>query len=176
MDELRNFPRSPRTNVSALFWEHAAGGSRNYWYWNEQLNKKVLEYQLGNNPPRSARAYALESIAFYDTMVACFDAKYTYWAIRPFQLDPTFQPLFTTPNHPSYPAAHACLSIAAAETLAYLFPRDASQVIELAEQAGESRIWAGIHYRSDVVTGLQLGRNVVNKIIQLAETDGSQGP
>jgi hypothetical protein len=176
MAELRNFQRTPRTNVTALFWEHAAGGARNYWYWNEQLSKKVLEYPLGSNPPRAARAYALESIAFYDTVVACFDAKYTYWAIRPFQLDPTFQPLFTTPNHPSYPAAHACLSNAAAETLAYLFPGDASQFSELAGQAGESRIWGGIHYRSDVLTGQQLGQNVANKVIQLAETDGSQVP
>jgi hypothetical protein len=72
----------------------------------------------------------------------------TYWAIRPFQLDPDVKPLFTTPNHPSYPAAHACSSIAVATVLGYLFPRDAKDFATLGERAAESRIWAGIHYRS----------------------------
>jgi hypothetical protein len=174
MEELRNFERTPKSNAVALYWEWGSGGTRNYVNWNEQLSRKLLEYQLGDNPPLSARAYALESIAFYDAMVACFDAKYTYWAIRPFQLDSTFQTVFPTPNHPSYPAAHSCLSTAAAETMAYLFPREGSTFLELAEQAGESRIWAGIHYRSDILAGTQLGQDVANKVIGIAENDGSQ--
>jgi len=174
LEELRNFERTPKSNAVALYWEWGSGGTRNYVNWNEQLSRKLLEYQLGDNPPLSARAYALESIAFYDAMVACFDAKYTYWAIRPFQLDSTFQTVFPTPNHPSYPAAHSCLSTAAAEMMAYLFPREGSTFLELAEQAGESRIWAGIHYRSDIVSGTQLGRDVANKVIGIAENDGSQ--
>ena len=110
---LENFPRTPKTNADALFWEYASGGTRNYSFWNEQANKKILEYRLDSDPPRAARAYTLESIAAYDSGVACWDAKYTYWAIRPFQLDPTLQTTFPTPNHPSYPAAHGCFSSAA---------------------------------------------------------------
>jgi hypothetical protein len=63
-------------------------------------------------------------VAYHDSVVACWDAKYIYWSMRPFQLDPEFKPLFTTPNHPSYPAAHSCASCAAGELLAWLFPRD----------------------------------------------------
>jgi len=38
--------------------------------------------------------------------------------------------------------------------LAYLFPRDAEFFNSLANEAAESRLWAGIHYRSDLVAGL----------------------
>jgi hypothetical protein len=40
-------------------------------------------------------------------MVACWDAKYTYWPIRPFRLNPEFKPLLTTPNRPGYSSAHS---------------------------------------------------------------------
>jgi len=168
---LNNFQRTPKTNADALFWEYGSGGTRNYWFWNEQTNKKILEYRLDADPPRAARAYALESIAMYDSAVACWDAKYTYWAIRPFQLDPSLKTVFPTPNHPSYPAAHGCLSSAAADALSYLFPRDAQTLNALADEAGQSRIWAGIHFPTDVRVGLALGRSVAQKVIDLAQSD-----
>jgi len=171
---LKDFPRTPKSNADALFWEYASGGTRNYWFWNEQANKKILEYRLDADPPRAARAYALESIAAYDSGVACWDAKYAYWAIRPFQLDPTLTTVFPTPNHPSYPAAHGCFSSAAAGTLAYLFPRDAETLNALADQAGQSRIWAGIHFPTDVRVGLALGRSVAQRVIDLAQGDELQ--
>jgi hypothetical protein len=129
---------------------------------------------LDSNSPRSVRAYALLYITRYDVSVACFDAKYAYWAIRPFQLDPTFQTLFPTPNHPSYPAAHACVSTASADIMSYLFPEHSADFQAIAQDAGESRIWAGIHYRSDIDSGDALGHNVGQKVIELAQNDGSQ--
>lgn len=174
LDELKNIQRTPKMNVDAFFNEYAAGGARNYWFWNEQAGKKLLEYRLDDNLPRAARVYALFSIAYYDSAVACWDAKYAYWAVRPFQLDPAFQPIFKTPNHPSYPAAHACLSNTAAEILAHLFPADAETFRALAQVAGESRIWAGIHFRSDVDAGADLGRAVAQKVIDRAQNDGTQ--
>ncbi len=80
---LKDVPRTPKTNADVSFYEFAAGGTRNYWLWNEQTSRKILEYRLDSDPPRSARAHALESIAGYDSGVACWDAKCTYWAIRP---------------------------------------------------------------------------------------------
>jgi hypothetical protein len=121
--ELKSFARTPQTNNEALFWEAAVGGLRAHQYWNEQLSKKTLEYRLNENPPRAARAFALPFITLYDAAIACWEAKYVYWAIRPVQLDPEVKPLFSTPNHPSYPAAHACSSIAVTKVLGYLFPR-----------------------------------------------------
>jgi membrane-associated phospholipid phosphatase len=173
LSELKQFQRTPLSNSIASFWEGAAGGPRFFQYWNQQIGMKLLEHALGADPPRAARAYALVNITLYDTGIACWDAKYAYWAIRPFQLDPSFKPLFTTPNHPSYPAAHGCFSTAAAAILGYLFPRDAAAFDALARQANESRIWAGIHYRSDTVAGRNLGLAVANKVIERARQDGA---
>ena len=172
--ELKNFPRTPQTNNEALFWEAAVGGLRAHQYWNEQLGKKTLEYRLDNDPPRAARAFVLPYVTLYDAGIACWEAKYTYWAIRPFQLDPEVKPVFATPNHPSYPAAHACSSIAITRVLGYLFPPDAAAFAALGERAAESRIWAGIHYRSDIDAGRQLAHGVADKVIERASKDGSQ--
>ncbi len=174
MEELRTFERTPLTNAQALFWEWGAGGRRNYWFWGEIADRLVLESDLDDNAPRAARAYALVNIAGYDAMVACWDAKYTYWAIRPAQLDPEFQTTFPTPAHPGYPSAHSCLSAAQAQTMAHLFPTAVAQLTALADEAGESRIWAGIHFRSDVTAGLALGEDVAEAVIAHAQNDGSQ--
>ena len=170
--ELKNFPRTPQTNNEALFWEAAVGGLRAHQYWNEQLSKKTLEYRL-DDPPRAARAFVLPFVTLYDAGIACWEAKYTYWAIRPFQLDPEVKPVFATPNHPSYPAAHACSSISITRVLGYLFPRDAEALAALGERAAESRVWAGIHYRSDIVAGRQLAFAVANRVIERAMQDGA---
>jgi choline dehydrogenase-like flavoprotein len=60
------------------------------------------------------------------------------------------------PNHPSYPAAHGCGDGAAEAVLSYLFPRDAAYFKARAEEGALSRIWAGIHFRSDIDAGLAL--------------------
>jgi membrane-associated phospholipid phosphatase len=169
--EVQGFQRTPKTNADAFFWEYASGGTRNYWFWNEQASKKILEYRLDNDPARAARAYAVASIAMYDAGVACWDAKYAYWAIRPFQLDPTLKTVFPTPNHPSYPAAHGCYSSAAAGALSSLFPRDEESLTVLADAAGQSRVWAGIHFPTDVKVGLALGRSVAQKVIDRVAGD-----
>ncbi|MBV8416141.1 MAG: phosphatase PAP2 family protein [Verrucomicrobia bacterium] len=164
--ELRNFPRTFETNATAYYWQ---SGRSN---WNNVIDLKIFEYRLDANPPRVARVYALASIAAYDATVACWDAKYTYWAIRPFMLGVT--PLFTTPNHPSYPAAHGSHSGAVSAVLAYLFPQDADALNALGKEAAESRLWAGIHFRSDIDAGLTLGRAVAKLVMERAEKDGSQ--
>lgn len=173
MDELRAFQRTPQTNSTALFWEYGAGGARLYAFWNELLSRKVLEHGLSDNPPRAARAFALPNIAMYDAFVACWDAKYTYWSMRPFQLDPGFKPLFAAPNHPSFPSAHSCFSQSVSATMAYLFPGEAGRFYALADGASESRISSGIHFRSDVQVGRDLGWEVGQHVIARAKADGS---
>jgi len=170
---MQAFTRTPKSNADAMFWEFGAGGLRNYLFWNEQVSRKLFEHGLMNNAPRAARAYALESLAYTDSAIACWDAKYAYWAVRPFQLIPEFKPLFTTPNHPSYPSAHSCLSGSAANVLAYLFPGDADAFNTLLVQSGDSRIWGGLHFPMDVKAGQALGKGVAQQVIEHAKGDGS---
>jgi membrane-associated phospholipid phosphatase len=148
-------------------------GVTNIWYTT--ASKRLFEERWADNPPRSARSYALMAVAEFDALVATWDAKFAYWQIRPFQASPGFTPLFPTPNHPSYPAAHGGGSGAYSAILAYLFPRDATSINVLADDFAMSRLWAGIHYRTDIVVGLQLGRQVAAQVINRANADGS-GP
>jgi membrane-associated phospholipid phosphatase len=176
--EVKNFPRSipaPAASFAttrlAFFWNGVIGSLKP---WNDLTTQKISEYRLDANPPRAARAYALVSIGYYDSLIACFDAKYAYWAIRPNQLDPTMATLFPNPNHPSYPSAHASLSGGQAEVLAYLFPRDAEFIRSIAVESSNSRIWAGIHFRSDLDAGLSMSKKVAELIIERSKSDGSQ--
>ena len=142
-------------------------------FWYRTASQRLFEERWADNPPRAARAYALMAAAEFDALVATWDAKFTYWQIRPFQASPGFMTLFPTPNHPSYPAAHGGGSGAYSAILAYLFPRDAASINAAADEFAMSRLWAGIHYRSDIVTGLKLGRDVAGEVIKRAMTDGS---
>lgn len=171
MQEVRDFARTPVTNSLAMFWEYGSGGRRIYWFWNDVANRLILQSGWNDDAPRAAQAYALLNTAGHDAGVACWDAKYTYWAVRPHQYDPEFKPLFAVPSHPAYPSAHSCFSSASAHVLAHLFPTDADEVFNLLNEASESRIWAGIHFRSDLVSGNEIGLNVAHAII--SRTRGS---
>jgi membrane-associated phospholipid phosphatase len=110
----------------------------------------------------------------FDAFIASQDGKFAYWYIRPHQLDPGIVPLFPVPNFPSYPSNHLTFSAARSEMLAYLFPTRADFVRALGKEAGDSRIWAGIHYPMDNVAGVQLGRSVAQVFIAWADGDGSK--
>jgi hypothetical protein len=66
------------------------------------------------------------------------------------------------------------LSTARAEVLAYLFPEDSAFLRARGEEAGLARLWAGIHFPSDITVGADMGRAIAQKLIQLAENDGSK--
>lgn len=174
--EVKSFPRSLPA-AGAAFVPESAGffwQGRAVAFWSDLLDKKIFEYRMENNAPRAARAYAIQSITGYDSMVACWDGKYTYWAIRPFQLDATTKSLYATPNHPSYPSAHACVSGGNAGALSYMFPQDAAFFQAQAAEAAESRIWSGIHFRSDIAAGLALAQRVTQAVVDRVQQDGSQ--
>ena len=106
----------------------------------------------------AARILAYANTATFDALVACFDAKYTYWFVRPSQADPAIKTVFAIPNHPSYPSAHACLTSAFMSVLEAALPSERDRVEEIIELAGLSRMYAGIHYRFDVEAGHNIGR------------------
>ena len=170
MNEVREAAKNPRAKREAYYWAITSLPR----YWNDLASLKIFEYKLDRNPPQAARVYAVLSTAYYDSLVACWDAKYAYWGIRPFQYDPEFKPLITTPNFPGYPSGHAMLSGTAAEALSYLFPADAQFFNKQAEAAAESRLLGGVHFRLDNDEGLRLGRSVASVAIERARLDGSE--
>ena len=77
------------------------------------------------------------------------------------------------PNFPSYVSNAATLGMAPALVLGHLFPRQAERYLGWAQEFGESRLWAGIHFRSDIEAGYAIGRAVAQKVIERAKADGA---
>jgi membrane-associated phospholipid phosphatase len=115
-----------------VFWN---GAIQNYW------NEITQAAAIGNHltTAQSARLFALVNLALADTVIAFYDAKYTYIRWRPVtairaadtdnnpdtQADPNFLPeTRTTAADPSYPGAHGAISAAAAAVLASFFGND----------------------------------------------------
>jgi membrane-associated phospholipid phosphatase len=129
-----------------------------------------LVSEQSKNPPLASRGYGLVSVAMYDAVVSTYHWKYVYKRDAPEGTNPVV-PVGTDP---SYPDEHAAIAGAASRVLAYLFPeRSAAQYDAEAEAAAESRVAAGVNFRSDVDAGLALGRAVADAVIARAKTDGS---
>ena len=168
---VRNFPRTFVSNYKAFYWQSPEG--LNSWPYR-YADKWISEDRLDQNPPRAARIYALIATTMFDAFIASQDGKFAYWYIRPSQLDPAIVPIFPVPPFPSYPSNHSTFSAARGEILAYLFPTRADFIRAVAKEGGDSRIWAGIHYPMDNVSGVALGKAVAQVFISVAQSDGSQ--
>jgi membrane-associated phospholipid phosphatase len=168
---VKSFARTFTTNYKAYYWQSPEGrGIYPFLY----AGKWMFEDALDQNPPRAARIYALLATSAYDAFIASQDSKFTYWYLRPHQLDPSIVPLFPVPNFPSYPSNHSTFSTNSTELLAHLFPTRADFIRAQGKEAGDSRIWAGIHFQMDNVAGVALGTQISQAFIHWAMTDGSQ--
>jgi len=122
---------------------------------------------------RSARVYALLNMALHDAGVACWDTKYFYFNPRPSQLDPEIKTQTGLPNFPSYVSGHSDFSAAAADVLSYLFPDGATNFSALKQEAALSRLYGGIHYRSDIEVGIAQGQRIGEYTVRFAKSDGA---
>src|SRR5437868_10561836 len=100
-----------------------------------------------------------------------------YHRSAPAAVDGRVHPLVDAVGVPSYPSEHAAVAAAAASVLSYLFPfEDTLAFHKLEKDAGESRIIAGVAYRSDVDAGYAIGRAVALRVIARASVDNSDAP
>ncbi len=167
MAELKNYKQTFRSLSNAFYWANQS------WF-TDNIGRKVLEYNIHLNPPRVARMIATVSVASYDAFISCWDAKFTYWGIRPNQYDTTFKPaILVTPPFPGYPSGHAMVTSAMAEVFGYFFPEEKNLFRQKAKEAAESRFQAGIHFRSDNEVGTEMGKKVAAKVIQRIKNDGA---
>ena len=104
-------------------------------------------------------------MAGVDAFIACHDSKYAYWVPRPTQVDPGIVLAIGVPNHPSYPSNHACISGTYGLVLDAMFPDQHGRYFAMGRQAGESRVYAGIHYRMDLDSGFDIAHKVAAKAI-----------
>lgn len=150
--------RTPEQLTLAQFWQFASGPSGPIGHFSELAGGLVGSASY--NERRSARVYALLHMAMRDATISCWDAKYTSWYIRPFQADPSITTPVGRPNFPAYPSAHSCISAAAGNVLAGLFPASKPTMDAKVAEAGISRIYAGLHFRFDVTAGQDIGAKV----------------
>ena len=175
--------RNPDQTTQALFWtDHDAR------QWNDGLLR--LAAARGLSLLQTARMLAMAHVAGADAIIACFDAKYHYWSWRPYQAiqqadldgnpltlaDASWRPLGATPNHPEYPAAHACATSGVVTALQAFFGTDNvsfsldsrvtgttrafAHLHDAVDDVGLARILAGFHFRHSVDVGTLLGRTV----------------
>jgi hypothetical protein len=179
--------RRAEQTTQALFWT-----DHDLRQWNDGL--LALAAARGLNRVRTARLLAMAHVAGGDAMIACFDAKYTYWFWRPYQAipragedgngmtvaDPTWHPLRSTPNFPEYPSAHACHSSAMAHALDAFFGTDRIAFSLDSRITGTTRVYkrfhgvmtdvdrarvlVGFHFRNSDLDGATLGRRVARYV------------
>lgn len=167
MQELREFKQTFSSRANAYFWADQE-------FWTDEYHLHLFEHNLHLNPPRAARIYAAKAIGEHDGFTACWDAKYTYWGIRPSQYDTTYRAPLPIPSFPGYPSGHAAISAVAATILSYFFPANQPYFNSKAASAAESRFQAGIHFRTDNEVALVLGRQVGEAIINKLKHDGAE--
>jgi membrane-associated phospholipid phosphatase len=170
--EVKAFARTPRTTGVAFTTQYGLYGQpASHFLPILQANDRVLEYHLEHNAPWVARAYAAIGAGWLDAYIASQDAKFFYWTARPSMFDPSITTVFPNPNFPSYISNGAVLSGVQGPILAHLFPRDAAQFARDADQIAESRLWAGIHFRSDIEGGKALGKMIADMVIDRMKGD-----
>ena len=181
---------SPDEALTGRFWN---GAIQNYW--NEITQTAASAHELPTAD--SARLFALLNLSIADSVIAFYDAKYTYNFWRPVTAiragdtdgnpdtvaDATWLPeVGNTPPDPAYPGAHAVISAASENVLRFFFKNDhfdfrvTSEVLagvertftrfsDAAEEATLSRIFAGVHFRTDLTTGRRLGDAVADFVV-----------
>jgi len=142
------------------FWALNAGTPTAAGFWIQVGTDGINENGLSER--EATHLYALLGATMYDAFIGCWDSKQTYWYIRPWRADVgiTTTAAAGKPNHPSYPSGHSCVSASAAEVLKAFFPAQSAQLDAMVVQAGQSRVYGGIHYQFDIAAGQALGRSV----------------
>ena len=183
LGRLDSATRTAEQTAQALFWT-----DHDLRQWNQGMLRLVDAHGL--DLVQAARMLAMAHASGGDAMIACFDAKYSYWFWRPYQAIPRadtdgnpattadldWQPLRATPNFPEYPSAHACHSGAVEEALGTFFGTDKvsfwidSRVTgtvrqydrfhDVVKDVNEARVLAGFHFRNSDQQGANLGRDV----------------
>lgn len=154
---------TPEQRAIALFWADGAGTFTPPGHWNAIATDLLETHPLSLDD--EALLFATMNTAQADAFICAWLTKYTYWSLRPVtaiqrELDPTWMPLITTPPFPGYISGHSTTSAAAATVLSSFFPDEAEQLDAWASEAAVSRLYGGIHFRSDNETGLTVGAAV----------------
>jgi membrane-associated phospholipid phosphatase len=182
---------TPEQRSTAFFWADNAGETGTPGgHWLSIAGQMAGEKQL--SAIETARLAMLTSVAVADAFIAVWKVKFTMNTIRPrtyirMTMDPAWEPLLPTPPFPEYVSGHSAISAAAATTItgrlgAVSFTDSTSitlghqarrfeSFMAAAEEAGQSRIFGGIHFESGNLKGRALGICVGNLVLARIPAD-----
>jgi len=190
MGSLSSPIRTADQTLASLFWNSSSAD----YFWDTVA--VALGAERHTTLSENARLLALVNIAIADAAIACWDAKYHYVFWRPVTAipladtdgnpdtlaDPTWVPLFATPNFPEYPSGHSEFSGAAATVLASYFGEGTSFTVDsnvtlgvvrsfssfsaALDELQDARVFAGIHFRAACVDGQAAGTALANYILE----------
>lgn len=140
----------------------------------------------------SAETYVRTACAMADAFITCWSDKYRVNLIRPESyinqyIDAEWQPIIQTPPFPEFTSGHSTISAAAAATLTGLFgdnfafidstetefgipSRSFRSFNEAAQQAADSRLYGGIHYRTGNEGGAKCGQQIGKYVLETVKT------
>jgi len=172
--------RTAEQSATALFWSPSASA-----LWNANIRSLASGMDLLT----AARFEAIGFAAVMNSLIAVWDAKYTYMFWRPVTAiqagdtdgnrktdpDAAWTPFIPTPSHPEYPAAHTTVGAGALGFYTAWFKthrfrlaftgnagevRYYTSVAEIHAEEGNARVWGGMHWRNSTEVGTALGRRV----------------
>lgn len=174
---------TPEQRAIAFYWADNAGETGTpSGHWVAIASQMVSELKLSAGD--AARLFVLTAVAQADAFIAAWGYKYQFNTIRPRTyirrvIDPDWEPLIPTPPFPEYPAGHSTQSLAAAAAIISMLgdlPFEDSTGLaigagvgrfksfsEAAGEAGESRIYGGIHFESGNAAGRSIGECIGRK-------------
>ncbi len=158
--------RTATVNASIDYWNNGS-----VVQWNSIARSLVIKENT--SAPMASRVYALLSVAQYDALVSAWNNKYTYNRSSPHDIDQSIEPAVQTTSDPAYPSDHAAVAGASAAVLSYLYPNETAWLTKQAAADDESRLEAGVNFRSDITAGNAIGLTVAQDVIKYAKNDGS---
>ena len=170
LDEVNSNNRDHLAIVQ--FWADGAGTYTPPGHWNTIASEDFLQQNFSE--VRWARNFALLNMALMDAGIVCWNTKYYYFNPRPSTMNSAIKSLTGIPNFPSYISGHSTFSGAACAILSHIIPARAKDYEAMANEASMSRLYGGLHYRSDCETGLTVGTSVGKYAVERAKTDGAE--
>jgi len=182
-NEIKDLGRATDTNrtdeesATALFWSPSASA-----LWSANVRSLASSMDLLT----AARFEAIGIAAVTNSLIAAWDAKYTYMFWRPVtairagdtdgndrtEPDPAWTPFIVTPSHPEYPAAHTTVGAGALAFYTVWFGTDQiplafkgnggavrqyTSVAAIHAEEGNARVWGGMHWRNSTEVGTHVG-------------------
>jgi membrane-associated phospholipid phosphatase len=135
--------------------------------WNKLARDLVARYEL--DPLTASRVYMLLSAAQYDSLRIADENQRHY--DRQMPVIDGVTPLLTTSAPGAYPSEHATLASASAAILTEFFPGELPALEAQRAEEQESRLWAGVNCRSDILAGDTLGREIAARLLEQSRAD-----